>query len=415
MKTEDLFEETYSAITVNKVRSGLTMLGIVIGIASVIAMVSIGQGTQASISASINSLGANLLIVMPGAQRSFGSTVSSGLGSSHTLTPDDANAIGSSVQNVAAVSPSVTAREQVVYKGNNTNVTVTGAVSAYPQVRNVQIDEGSFISDTDNADANRVAVIGPTVLQTLWNPQGTATATPDQAIGQIIRIGGQNFTVIGVTVSKGGSGFANQDNVIYVPLLSAQRYFIGDTSYVTEIDIEAASQQSMTQVQNDVTNLLLERHNIADPTSADFNILNQADIVQTASSVTNTFTLLLASIAAISLLVGGIGIMNMMLTTVTERTREIGLRKAIGAKKADITLQFLGESVMLTFAGGLVGVVLGWVASIAISYFSGITTTVSIPYVLLAFGVSAAIGIIFGYYPAKRAASLNPIEALRYE
>ncbi len=415
MTTQDLFEETYSAVTVNKVRSGLTMLGIVIGIASVIAMVSIGQGTQATISASINSLGANLIIVTPGAQRAIGSTVSAGLGSSHTLTPDDADAIATQVQNVEAVAPSVTAREQVVYEGENTNVSVLGTVSSYPQVRNVQIAQGSFISDTDNTDANRVAVIGPTVLQSLWNPSGNATATPDQAIGQTIRIDGDDFTVIGVTVSKGGSGFTNQDNMIYVPLLTAQRYFTGDTSYVTEVDIEAATQQSMTQVQNDITNLLLERHNIADPTEADFTVLNQADIVQTASSVTNTFTLLLASIAAISLLVGGIGIMNMMLTTVTERTREIGLRKAIGAKKGDITLQFLGESVMLTFTGGLIGVVLGWLISVGISTFAGISTTVSIPYVLLAFGVSAAIGIIFGYYPAKRAASLSPIEALRYE
>ncbi|HVN26658.1 MAG TPA: ABC transporter permease [Candidatus Paceibacterota bacterium] len=415
MRTEDLLEETYSAVTVNKVRSGLTMLGIVIGIASVIAMVSIGQGTQASIQASIQSLGSNLIIVTPGAQRSFGTTVSAGLGSSHTLTPDDAGAIASQVANVEAVAPSVTSREQVVYRGANTNTSVIGTAPSYPQIRNLQVDTGTFVTDTDNAEANRVAVIGPTVLQNLFDPDGTATATPDQAIGQTIRIGGDNFTVIGVTVSKGGTGFSNQDNVIYVPLLTAQRYFLGDASYVSEVDIQAASQGDMAQVQNDVTDLLMQRHGIPSGSQADFTVLNQADIVATASSVTNTFTLLLASIAAISLLVGGIGIMNMMLTTVTERTREIGLRKAIGAKKGDITLQFLGESVMLTFTGGLVGVALGWIASVAISSFAGIATTVSVPYVILAFGVSAAIGIIFGYYPARRAASLNPIEALRYE
>jgi len=235
------------------------------------------------------------------------------------------------------------------------------------------------------------------------------------AIGQTIEIKGTEFTVIGVTVAKGGSGFTNQDDMIYVPLSTAQHYLLGSTGYVTEVDVEASTQSSMTQVQNDITTLLLQRHNISDPTQADFSVLNQASIVSTASSVTGTFTTLLAAIAGISLLVGGIGIMNMMLTTVTERTREIGLRKAIGAKKNDITLQFLAESVMLTFTGGFIGIVLGWLAATAISLFTGITTTVSIPYILLAFFVSAAIGIIFGYYPARRAAGLNPIEALRYE
>ena len=235
------------------------------------------------------------------------------------------------------------------------------------------------------------------------------------AIGQTIQIKGVEFTVVGVTVAKGGSGFSNQDDMIYVPLATAQHYLLGSSAYLTEIDVEAATRDSMTQVQNDITTLLLQRHNITNPTQADFTVLNQASIVSTASSVTGTFTTLLAAIAAISLLVGGIGIMNMMLTTVTERTREIGLRKAIGAKKTDITLQFLAESVMLTFTGGLIGIVLGWSAAVAISLFTGITTSVSIPYILLAFFVSAAIGIIFGYYPARRAAGLSPIEALRYE
>ena len=415
MTTQDLWEETYSAVTVNKVRSGLTMLGIVIGIASVIALVAIGQGAQGSIQSSIQSLGANLILITPGTQRAIGSTVSAGLGSAQTLTPDDANAIAS-LSDVGAVSPEVSGRYQVLYKGTNTNVSVMGTTSAYPTVRNVQVAQGVFVTDTDVADSNRIAVIGPTVLQTLFGGTGSnASATPDEAIGQIIRIKGTDFTVVGVTVSKGGSGFNNQDNMIYVPLTAAQHFLIGSSGYVTEIDVQAASQGAMTQAQSDITNLLLERHNISDPTQADFTILNQADIVSAASSVAGTFTTLLAAIAGISLLVGGIGIMNMMLTTVTERTREIGLRKAIGAKKKDITMQFLAESVTLTFTGGAIGIVLGWLAAVVVSYFTSIATSVSLSSVVLAFCVSAAIGIIFGYYPARRAAGLSPIEALRYE
>jgi len=414
MTTQDLFEETYGAVTVNKVRSGLTMLGIVIGIASVIALVAVGQGSQASIQASINSLGANLVMITPGAAKTFGSTVSGGLGSSETLTPDDATAL-ESLQGVEAVAPEVSGRYQIVYKGANTNVTVEGTTPAYTAVRNVQVADGVFVTDTDVTDANRIAVIGPTVLQTLFAPSADASATPDMAIGQLILIKGQDFTVVGVTVSKGGSGFGNQDDMIYVPLTAAQHFLLGSEAYVTEIDVEATRQNEMTTAQNEVTATLLERHNISDPTQADFTVLNQADIVSAASSVTGTFTTLLAAIAAISLLVGGIGIMNMMLTTVTERTREIGLRKAIGAKKKDITLQFLSESVMLTFTGGFVGIVLGWLIAAIISYVTGITTSVSIGYIILAFCVSAGIGIIFGYYPARRAASLSPIEALRYE
>ena len=413
MTTADIWEETYSAITVNKTRTGLTMLGIVIGIASVIALTAVGQGTQGSIQASIQSLGSNLLIVTPGATRTFGAAVSAGRGSAQTLTPDDATAIGG-LSGVSAVVPEITGRYQVVVSGQNTNTTVLGTAPAYLTVRNVAMQQGSFFTDSDVTSANRIAVIGPTVLQDLFGSTN-ATATPDMAIGQTIRIKGTDFSVIGVTASKGGSGFSNQDNMIFVPLGAAQHYLLGSFAYLTEVDVSAADQAAMVTVQSDITNLLLERHNIGDPTQADFSVLNQQDIVNAASSVTGTFTILLASIAGISLLVGGIGIMNMMLTTVTERTREIGLRKAIGAKKKDITLQFLSEAVTLTFVGGIIGIVLGWLIAYLVTVFTGTATSVSISSIFLAFGVSAAIGIVFGYYPARRAAGLNPIEALRYE
>lgn len=408
MQTTDLFEETFSALSANKTRSGLTMLGIIIGIGSVIAMVAIGQGAQSTIDANIQSLGANLLTVVPGAQRSFGTTVSGGRGNAQTLTIEDADAISVQVANLNYVSPETQGRYQIIAKGTNTNTTVIGSRSDYPDVHNLQMDQGSFFSDSQVQGYAKVAVIGPNVRDDLFG-QGAS-----DAVGQTVTINGIPFTVVGVTLTKGGTGFNNPDNNVYIPLTAAQRLLTGSTN-VTSISISATSQAVMAQAQQDITALLLQRHNISDPTAADFSVINQQDIVATASSVTNVFTILLASVAGISLVVGGIGIMNMMLTTVTERTREIGLRKAIGAQNSDISIQFLVEAVLLTFLGGLVGVILGWLASVIISRFAAINTTVSVGSILLAFGVSAGIGIVFGYYPARRAARLNPIEALRYE
>lgn len=407
MKIADLFEEIWLALMANKARSGLTILGIVIGIGSVIAMVAIGQGTQSTIESSIQSLGSNLILVMPGQARGQGFQVRSGQGSAQTLKIDDASAIASNISLVKAVAPELSGRYQVTAKGTNTNTSVDGVTSSYPSVRNVEVSDGVFISDQNVRDSARVAVIGPSVRDDLFGTE----ALP---VGQLIRIKNIQFTIVGMTKSKGGTGFGNQDDIIFVPISTAQQFLAG-SERVSTISVQAVDQNSMADLQTQMTGLLLERHNIKDATLADFQIMNQADIVSTASSITNTFTMLLGSIAAISLIVGGIGIMNMMLTNVTERTREIGLRKAIGAYKKDINSQFLFEAIILTFLGGGLGIILGWLIALGVQQFMGLATSVSFESIILAFGVSAAIGIIFGYYPAKRAANLNPIEALRYE
>lgn len=403
----DILEETYTALSANKARSGLTILGIIIGISSVIAMVSIGQGAQSSIQDRIQSIGSNLIIITPGTQRGPGFTISAGRGSAKSLKLSDADAISKEIGMIKAVAPEVSGRYQITARGKNTNTQAIGATPTYPEVRNVAVSDGSFITDQNIRSAGKVAVLGPTARDDLF---GTGAG----AIGQTIRIKQIEFKVIGVTVAKGGSGFNNPDDLIFIPLSTAQRFLSGD-EYVTAISVAAESAEATSVVQQEITALLLSKHNISDPQAADFSTLNQADIISTASSITQTFTILLAAVAGISLLVGGIGIMNMMLTTVTERTREIGLRKAIGAKKKDINMQFLSEAVMLTLIGGLAGIILGWAISFGVTYFGILQTKVSLSSIFLAFGVSAAIGIVFGYYPARRAANLSPIDALRYE
>ena len=406
MTTQDLFKETTLALSSNKVRTALTMLGIVIGIASVIAMTAIGTGAQKSIENSIQSIGSNLLVVYPGAQRTPGSPVSTGRGSAKTLTLSDAESL-KNLEGVKDVSPEITGRYQITAKGTNTNTSVYGVKSSYTTVRNLEIETGSFITDQQNSSASKVAVIGPTVQTDLFGEDV-------DVIGQTIRIKGSQFKIIGVTKAKGGTGFQNPDDMVYIPLSVASRYFSGD-EYVNTISVAAENAEVSTNVQELITSTLLERHKISDPQSADFSTMNQADIIKTASSVTSTFTTLLAAVAGISLVVGGIGIMNMMLTTVTERTREIGLRKAVGAKRKDISRQFLAEAVVVTFLGGFIGILFGAGISFIVSKLGIVAASVSTSSILLAFGVSTFIGIVFGYYPAMRAAKLNPIEALRYE
>lgn len=406
MQTKDILKETFSALKANKARTGLTMLGIIIGIASVIAMTAIGQGAQDTVTEKIESMGANLVIVTPGAQRSFGGPNMS-RGGAKTITIEDADAIESQVENISAVVRMVSSQQQVVATGTNTNTSITGTEESYATVKSIEMEEGNFLSEQNVKSISKVAVLGSTTRDDLFGEGET------DVVGEKIRISGTEYTVIGVTEAKGGTGITSGDDAVYIPYTTAQRYLTGN-KYLSTINVSAETSEISTQVQEDITALLLKRHNKTEDT-ADFSTTNQADMIETTSDIIGTFTILLAAIAGISLLVGGIGIMNMMLTTVTERTREIGLRKAIGAKKKDINNQFLIEATMLTFIGGILGIILGWAISFSVDYFEITNTSVSIGSVLLAFGVSAAIGIIFGYYPARRASSLNPIDALRYE
>jgi len=407
MDIYQLFLESLTTLTVNKLRTGLAILGIVIGIGSVIALVSLGNASQQAVQSQIQSLGANLLTVNPGSQRS--GAVRGASGGSTTLTNADATAIAISPQitTITNVSPEFSRRSQVTTGGNNTNTQIVGVVPVYADVHKVTVSSGNFISQRDEDTLAKVAVVGPQVVSDLFGDNANV-------LGQTLRIGGQTLAIIGVTTSKGGSGFMNQDDIIYVPLSTAQKQLFG-VNYLSSIAVEAKSAEVMTEAQNQIGYLLLTRHKFNDPSQADFSIFSQQDILNTASSITSTFTGMLSGIAAISLLVGGIGIMNIMLVTVTERTREIGLRKALGAKKKTIITQFLIESIILTITGGIFGMILGIIISLIISKLINLPFAMSVSSIIMAIGVSGAIGIIFGLYPARKAANLQPIEALRYE
>ncbi len=406
MEFLELIHQSIQTLTVNKLRTGLATLGIIIGIGSVIALISIGQASQKSVETQIQALGSNLLTVTPGSQSSGGIRAATAV---TTLTYNDAKAIQSSpqVSLIAAVSPEYSKRAQIAAGKTNTNTSVVGVTPAYASVRKLAMQAGFFITIADVNSMRKVAVIGP---QTAANLFGEGS----DPMGQTIRVNKMAFTIIGETQSKGGSGFVNQDDIIFIPLTTAQKQVFG-VDYLTNISLEAKNANVMIDAQNQVGYLLLSRHKLSDPAVADFLIISQADILQSANQITGIFTTLLAGIAAISLLVGGIGIMNIMLVTVTERTREIGLRKALGAKKKTIITQFLIESSILTIVGGIAGMILGITISFALTSFMKIPFTISFSSIILAIGVSGGIGILFGWYPARKASNLQPIEALRYE
>ena len=389
----------------NKMRSLLTMLGIIIGVAAVIAMVSIGMGVRDKVQKSIASLGSNLLIVMPGSTAPSGVRVAAG--STTTLTYEDAQAVAREISGVSFVAPSVQRQYQAVFGGNNWITSMQGTTPDFLAVRNFELSDGTFITQREMDMRDRVAVLGKTVADNLFGEMNP--------LGQIIRINKSTFRVIGVLAPKGQSaGGQDQDDLIVVPLTTAQERMLGIT-YIQSISVQAENPEVIDQVQEDITTLLRSRHRIQPGGTDDFTVRNLTAVMATAAETTGTITLLLGNTAAISLLVGGIGIMNIMLVSVTERTREIGVRKALGATFSNILLQFLIEAIVIGVTGGIIGILLGAGTSYAISNVFGWATVMSVFTIALAFSFSVLIGLFFGLYPARKAAKLDPIDALRYE
>jgi putative ABC transport system permease protein len=400
--------EAFDSLSANKVRASLTILGIVIGVAAVIAMVSVGRGAQATIAESINGIGTNLLFVFRGGSQDVRNP--------KPITLSDAQAVADPFQapSVMAVAPVIQGNGKVTFGRESTNTNITGVTPDYASVRKYSLTEGDFISEEELLGQSSVAVLGSEVADNLFGQQ-------DGLIGETIRIENQPFRIIGVLKPKGGSSFSNADNLVMVPLSTAQARLIHHST-ADQVDlllVEAISPKAVPAASDEVAQILRARHRTAIGAD-DFTILTQQDFLSTASTITNVLTIFLGGVAAISLLVGGIGIMNIMLVSVTERTREIGLRKAVGAHKSDIMVQFLAESAVLSLTGGVIGIILGYAIAFAVGQIArannaNITPSIGIDIILIATLFSTAVGLFFGLYPANRAARLEPVEALRYE
>ncbi len=415
MNLAEALRVAYGGLIANRLRSALTMLGILIGVGAVILLVAFGNGASVQVQRQIQSLGSNIVYIYPGPSRVAG--VSQGFASGSSLTQADVDALKDRTlaPHVVTAIPIVGAPGNMTWQNQNWAAPTTGSTQDFPAVRSYDIASGAFFTADDVRNNAKVVVVGQTVVTNLFNGQ--------DPVGQTIKINRQSFRVIGTFASKGSSGLGNQDNVAVVPITSAWAYLTGGRGKnISQIIVEAEDSGSVQQAQQEATDVLLDRHRIADPSQADFQTQSQQDILNSFTQITGTLTVLLGAIAAISLVVGGIGIMNIMLVTVAERTREIGIRKAIGARRRDILLQFLIESMFLSGLGGVLGIATGWgmalwmaAASLKVGASNLPAPVVSAPSVVLAFGVSVGIGLFFGIYPANRAARLHPIQALRYE
>lgn len=401
---KESFLMAWASLIANKLRSLLTMLGIIIGVAAVIALVSIGNGVKQDIEDSISSLGSNLLVVLPGALRTPGARSSQG--SMKSLKISDYEAIAK-LEGVKAASPMTNGSYVVIYQNKNWTTSVAGVNSNFQDVNNWTMTSGRFFSDKNVQNRERVAVVGQTVVKNLFGDE--------DPVGKEIRVKNIPFRVIGVLKSKGNGTMGNdQDDTVLIPYTTSMERVEG-IDYLRRVYVVAKDDEGIDRLQADIENLLRVRHNIKDTNLDDFNIQNMKSIMETVAQTTGTFTLFLGAVAAISLVVGGIGIMNIMLVSVTERTREIGVRKALGATYSVIVTQFLIEAVVISLMGGFIGIAFGIGASKVIGMVSGMSTIVSVPTIIMSFAFSMAIGLIFGIYPARKAAKLNPIDALHYE
>lgn len=389
------------SLLANKLRSFLAMLGIIIGVSSVITMLAVGAGAQKQVLGQISAMGTDLLVIRPG-QRGMGGVST---GTQQTLKIEDAEAL-LEVKSVRSVAPVVGGNIQVKYMNKNARTTLLGTSLTYFSMRNFEVAKGRSFNDEEAESLSRVLIIGATTAENLFGSE--------DAINQTIKVNGVNFTVVGVLKAKGDQGFFNPDDQAIMPYKTAMKQLLG-IDYLREVDVQADEGADLSKLQKTITTIIRKRHRIQEEDTDDFNIRNQAEALETASNISNIFTLLLGGIAGISLLVGGIGIMNIMLVTVTERTKEIGIRKAIGAKEKDILRQFLIEAIVMTSSGGVIGILIGIGLSNLITLIVKFPTIVSLSSIIISVSFSIVVGVFFGYYPAQRAAKLDPIEALRYE